>query len=277
MFDPDGFNPPAERAIFWTRDQLEDCRRVAPGARTSLGVPRRATAQLPRKRLPVRPRLGPQSAQRIRLPRRHLQSAQDGTHFRAGRDAIVSRAIPTSRASSSSRLPDDLYQFSSPEEIDYCHQLDGRKTLCNVGSVGQPRDGDPRACYVLLDGDTIRYRRVEYDYRDDRSRRSTPSPSWRISSATAFAMDGDVEDEHIAAGWPRNRNRPRPAGGYVRTPRDAIMQQKEFLLFIVLTVLSSSAGRPSPGTCCLFPRSRAIPGRGRSETRPPSVCTRRPT
>src|SRR5436190_12083778 len=26
MFDPDGFNPPAERAIFWTRDQLE-----APG------------------------------------------------------------------------------------------------------------------------------------------------------------------------------------------------------------------------------------------------------
>src|SRR6266542_6592166 len=26
MFDPDGFNPPAERAIFWTRSQLE-----APG------------------------------------------------------------------------------------------------------------------------------------------------------------------------------------------------------------------------------------------------------
>src|SRR5437588_6826524 len=23
MFDPDGFNPPAERAIFWTRAQLE--------------------------------------------------------------------------------------------------------------------------------------------------------------------------------------------------------------------------------------------------------------
>jgi diadenosine tetraphosphatase ApaH/serine/threonine PP2A family protein phosphatase len=36
--------------------------------------------------------------------------------------------------------------------------------LSNVGSVGQPRDGDPRACYVLLDGDTIRFRRVPYDY-----------------------------------------------------------------------------------------------------------------
>jgi diadenosine tetraphosphatase ApaH/serine/threonine PP2A family protein phosphatase len=53
--------------------------------------------------------------------------------------------------------------FLAPEEIDYCYRLDGRKTLCNVGSVGQPRDGDWRACYVLLDGDTIRYRRVEYD------------------------------------------------------------------------------------------------------------------
>jgi diadenosine tetraphosphatase ApaH/serine/threonine PP2A family protein phosphatase len=53
--------------------------------------------------------------------------------------------------------------FHSPDEIDYVYHLDGRKTLCNVGSVGQPRDGDWRACYVLLDGETIRYRRVEYD------------------------------------------------------------------------------------------------------------------
>jgi len=35
----------------------------------------------------------------------------------------------------------------------------------NVGSVGQPRDGDSRACYVLYDTDkaAIRYRRVSYD------------------------------------------------------------------------------------------------------------------
>ncbi len=54
-------------------------------------------------------------------------------------------------------------QFHSPDEIDYAYRLDGRKTLCNVGSVGQPRDGDWRACYVMLDGETIQYRRVEYD------------------------------------------------------------------------------------------------------------------
>ena len=29
LFDPDGFNPPAERAIFWTRDQLESCKNWA--------------------------------------------------------------------------------------------------------------------------------------------------------------------------------------------------------------------------------------------------------
>ena len=39
---------------------------------------------------------------------------------------------------------------------------DGR-FLINPGSVGQPRDGDWRACYVLFDGKRVRYRRVEYD------------------------------------------------------------------------------------------------------------------
>src|SRR5262249_3264127 len=39
-------------------------------------------------------------------------------------------------------------RFHSPEELDGLYPLDGRKTLCNVGSVGQPRDSDWRACYV---------------------------------------------------------------------------------------------------------------------------------
>jgi hypothetical protein len=36
-------------------------------------------------------------------------------------------------------------------------------TGCDVGAVGYPRDGDWRACYVLFDGKTIWFRRVEYD------------------------------------------------------------------------------------------------------------------
>jgi diadenosine tetraphosphatase ApaH/serine/threonine PP2A family protein phosphatase len=54
-------------------------------------------------------------------------------------------------------------RFLSPEEVGHVYRLDGRKTLVNVGSVGQPRDGDWRACYVLLDGEAVHFRRVEYD------------------------------------------------------------------------------------------------------------------
>ena len=37
--------------------------------------------------------------------------------------------------------------------------------LVNIGSVGQPRDNDPRACYVVFDDDEreISFRRIEYD------------------------------------------------------------------------------------------------------------------
>jgi diadenosine tetraphosphatase ApaH/serine/threonine PP2A family protein phosphatase len=41
----------------------------------------------------------------------------------------------------------------------------GRKCLVNVGSVGQPRDRDERACYAIYRRDTqdILWRRVCYD------------------------------------------------------------------------------------------------------------------
>ncbi|MCB1069566.1 MAG: metallophosphoesterase family protein [Verrucomicrobia bacterium] len=41
----------------------------------------------------------------------------------------------------------------------------GKKYFINVGSVGQPRDGDPRAAYVIFDMDNelVELRRVKYD------------------------------------------------------------------------------------------------------------------
>ena len=41
------------------------------------------------------------------------------------------------------------------------------KTTVNVGSVGQPRDGDPRACYVLYFPHThhVEFRRIPYDVK----------------------------------------------------------------------------------------------------------------
>ena len=158
MFDPDGFNPPPSgpsSGPATSSKQPAEARQVREKRWEFLAErPRSFT----RERLPVRPRLGPQPAQRVRLPRRHLQPAEDGDASSPWSSATASRATRTSPASSPRAC-----SSSRPDEVDYAYRLDGRKTLCNVGSVGQPRDGDPRACYVLLDGDTIRYRRVEYD------------------------------------------------------------------------------------------------------------------
>ena len=76
------------------------------------------------------------------------------------------------------------FQHFTPDEIDAAYGLDDRKVMINVGSVGQPRDGDPRACYVILDdgpsidvnageredrmpvsSPRITYRRVPYDFK----------------------------------------------------------------------------------------------------------------
>jgi len=35
--------------------------------------------------------------------------------------------------------------------------------IVNVGSVGQPRDGDPRACYAIIDEEFVNIYRVQYD------------------------------------------------------------------------------------------------------------------
>lgn len=55
--------------------------------------------------------------------------------------------------------------FSPPHELlGNIYLLDpDEKALLNVGSVGQPRDGDPRACYVTFDGEGVRFCRVKYD------------------------------------------------------------------------------------------------------------------
>lgn len=39
----------------------------------------------------------------------------------------------------------------------------GGRGYCNPGSVGQPRDGDARAAYAVLNGETITLRRVPYN------------------------------------------------------------------------------------------------------------------
>jgi diadenosine tetraphosphatase ApaH/serine/threonine PP2A family protein phosphatase len=61
------------------------------------------------------------------------------------------------------QLPDDFVGGMAPAGTE--GDLEGVRAVLNPGSVGQPRDGDPRAAYLLLDLDAqhASFRRVEYD------------------------------------------------------------------------------------------------------------------
>ncbi len=39
----------------------------------------------------------------------------------------------------------------------------GNMQIVNPGSVGQPRDGDPRCAYAVIENGQVSLRRVEYD------------------------------------------------------------------------------------------------------------------
>ncbi|MBN9518050.1 metallophosphoesterase family protein [bacterium] len=61
-------------------------------------------------------------------------------------------------------VADERWEYVYAEECEKGFDVTGRKVLCNVGSVGQPRDDDERACYATFDGRRIRFHRVEYDF-----------------------------------------------------------------------------------------------------------------
>jgi diadenosine tetraphosphatase ApaH/serine/threonine PP2A family protein phosphatase len=54
-------------------------------------------------------------------------------------------------------------RYLPPGEVSGGFRLGDGRALVNVGSVGQPRDGDPRACYVVVADDRVSWRRVPYD------------------------------------------------------------------------------------------------------------------
>ncbi|HEU5245079.1 MAG TPA: metallophosphoesterase family protein [Gaiellaceae bacterium] len=60
---------------------------------------------------------------------------------------------------------DELAGGVAPADTEL--DLGGVRALLNPGSVGQPRDGDPRAAYLLLDLEAqhASFRRVEYDVK----------------------------------------------------------------------------------------------------------------
>lgn len=59
-------------------------------------------------------------------------------------------------------------KHASPEALKGAidlRKLGDRKILINAGSVGQPRDGDPRLSYLTFDGNIVRFHRLDYDHQ----------------------------------------------------------------------------------------------------------------
>ena len=60
---------------------------------------------------------------------------------------------------------DRSFRFTQATDDVRTFALTGEPVIVNVGSVGQPRDGDPRACFVVVDDAVVTWHRVDYDFR----------------------------------------------------------------------------------------------------------------
>lgn len=183
MFDPDGFNIGAERAIFWTREQLENpSDRVNNEKRWEfLGMLPRTHRQGPfllvhgSPRNPLSEYIFPEDIYNHRKMERLFQLVekycfQGHTH------------VPG--------VFTEGYQFFAPEEIDHEYTLGEGKVMINVGSVGQPRDGDPRACYVILE-DGLSSSEVALE--------SIPTAEYSLIASAGPGEDFDPETEERSA------------------------------------------------------------------------------
>ncbi|MCZ6834419.1 MAG: metallophosphoesterase family protein [Planctomycetota bacterium] len=62
----------------------------------------------------------------------------------------------------------DEPDFYPPDDLEGVYKFNnGEKAIINPGSVGQPRDMDPRASYAILDEDAmqVEFFRLEYDFQ----------------------------------------------------------------------------------------------------------------
>jgi len=154
LMDLDWFNPLARAAALWTRGRLdEDHRRYLQG-------------------LPVRTTL--EDATLVHASPRHpdewdyLISAEDGFEVFGDFDTrlcFVGHSHRPGAWSLGSSGPEHVAHLTPSQSRVKLE--DGRRYIINVGSVGQPRDRDPRAAYAIWDRDdrAVTIQRVEYDYR----------------------------------------------------------------------------------------------------------------
>lgn len=162
LFDPEGFNAGAERAIFWTRKQLE--ASTGPKAEKRWDF----LGELPRvHRLPNFMFVHGSA----RNPLNEYVFPEDIYNQRKMEKifGLVERYCFQGHTHIPGVFTEDL-NFLAPEEIDFKYELGSQKALVNVGSVGQPRNNDNRSSYVILDGQTLTFKRVPYDFETTRKK-----------------------------------------------------------------------------------------------------------
>ena len=144
----DWFNPEARAAAEWTRD-------------TMAATTREWLSALPERRVVDDVLLvhgSPRDPLREYVTDRRTASenidAQETQHALHGHTHVPVAWLAT---------PDGVVLIRAGETDAV--ELGARRTLVNPGSVGQPRDGDPRAAYLVLDQDAgrVTWHRVEYD------------------------------------------------------------------------------------------------------------------
>jgi len=69
-------------------------------------------------------------------------------------------------------------------------ELGKARLIINVGGVGQPRDGDPRACYAVYDSDarTVTLRRVPYDIDSTQRKMVAAGLPSRLATRLSYGM-----------------------------------------------------------------------------------------
>jgi diadenosine tetraphosphatase ApaH/serine/threonine PP2A family protein phosphatase len=147
----DNFNPYALEAVLWTRDQLHPLNRAYLDQLVERVPPQfsRYTLVHASPRHPVWEYIDSISRAQANFAEFETPICFVGhTHI-----PMVYRQDPL-EGTVKEKLP-----VSTP------FRLGRQKMIVNPGSVGQPRDGDPRAAYAILDTETdeLTHRRVEYD------------------------------------------------------------------------------------------------------------------
>ena len=66
--------------------------------------------------------------------------------------------------------------------------VEDEKLIINVGSVGQPRDRDPRACYAEFTGDRVIYHRLSYDIEQVQAKILDCGLDGRLAERLAYGL-----------------------------------------------------------------------------------------